>query len=180
MSPPDADLIARVLVSDDRHAFAELVKRHQSALRGFLRSLTKGDHALADDLAQEALIEAYRSLRRYEGASSFPTWLLGIAYNRFRGHLRRRRADMVFMSREPDGIADGELSDPRPSADMGQDLDAALSRLRPEEQAALRLCYREGLSHEEAAGLLGCPLGTLKSHIMRAKAHLRPFLEAYA
>jgi RNA polymerase sigma-70 factor (ECF subfamily) len=65
-------------------------------------------------------------------------------------------------------------------ADIGQDLDAALATLRPEEQVALRLCYREGLSHEEAAGLMGCPLGTLKTHILRAKTRLRSFLNAYA
>jgi RNA polymerase sigma-70 factor (ECF subfamily) len=179
VSPSDEDLIARVLVSDDRHAFTELVKRHQSALRGFLRGLTKGNHALADDLAQEALVEAYRGLRRFGGASSFSTWLLGIAYNRFRGHLRRSE-HAAGTSREAARIAGGDGSDPRFPTDVGQDLDAALSRLRPEEQAALRLCYREGLTHEEAAGLLGCPLGTLKSHIMRAKVQLRSFLEVYA
>jgi RNA polymerase sigma factor (sigma-70 family) len=176
----DADLIARVLVSDDRHAFSELVKRHQSALRGFLRSLTKGDHALADDLAQEALIEAYRNLRCFHGTSSFSTWLLGIAYNRFRSQLRRRREEPVDLSQESEYSSGEFLSDPRAAADAGQDLDAALGTLRPEEQAALLLCYHEGLSHEEAAGLMGCPLGTLKTHILRAKTRLRSFLEAYA
>ena len=179
MSPSDADLIARVLVSSDRHAFSELVKRNQSALRGFLRSLTKGDRALADDLAQEALIEAYRSLRQFGGGSKFSTWLLGIAYNRFRGHMRRHREEPVDSSRESDDQADSSRG-ARASADVGQDLDAAIATLRPEEQVALRLCYRDGLSHEEAAGLMGCPLGTLKSHILRAKTRLRSFLDAYA
>jgi RNA polymerase sigma-70 factor (ECF subfamily) len=179
VSPSDADLIARVLVSSDRHAFSELVKRNQSALRGFLRSLTKGDHALADDLAQEALIEAYRSLRQFEGGSRFSTWLLGIAYNRFRGHLRRRREEPVDTT-QGSGAEACASADPQPSSDVGQDLDAAIATLRPEEQVALRLCYRDGLSHEEAAGLMGCPLGTLKTHILRAKTRLRSFLDAYA
>ena len=176
----DSDLIARVLVSSDRHAFSELVKRNQSSLRGFLRGLSKGDHALADDLAQETLIEAYRSLRKFEGGSTFNTWLLGIAYNRFRGHMRRNREEPVDMSLEIDQPTDGATSNPRPSSDIGQDLDAAMATLRPEEQTALRLCYREGLSHEEAAVLMGCPLGTLKTHILRAKARLRSLLDAYA
>lgn len=175
----DADLIARVLVFDDRHAFSELVKRNQSSLRGFLRGLSKGDHALADDLAQETLIEAYRSLRQFEGAAKFNTWLLGIAYNRFRGNLRRRREEPVDMSKESDQPPNAS-SNPHSSQDIGQDLDAALATLRPEEQIALRLCYREGLSHEEAANVIGCPLGTLKTHILRAKARLRSFLDAYA
>jgi RNA polymerase sigma-70 factor (ECF subfamily) len=177
--PSDADLIARVLVSSDRHAFSELVKRNQSALRGFLRGLTKGDHALADDLAQETLIEAYRSLRSFKGGSKFSTWLLGIAYNRFRSHSRRRHEERVDAFQESCG-EDGVPADSQPLADIGQDLDAALATLRPEEQVALRLCYREGLSHEEAAGLMGCPLGTLKTHILRAKTRLRSFLNAYA
>ncbi len=179
MSPSDADLIARVLVSSDRHAFSELVKRNQSMLRGFLRSLTKGDHALADDLAQETLIEAHRSLRQFEGGSKFSTWLLGIAYNRFRGQMRRRREEPVDASQGAGAEGDGS-SNPQPSLDVGQDLDAAIATLRPEEQVALRLCYRDGLSHEEAAGLMGCPLGTLKTHILRAKTRLRSFLDAYA
>lgn len=179
MSISDADLIARVLVSDDRHAFAQLVKRHQSLLRGFLRGLTKGDHALADDLAQEALVEAYRSLRRFEGTSTFSTWLMGIAYNRFRNHLRRRHEQPVDISQYYENVALCPISDPRPSLDTSQDLTAAFCTLRPEEQVALRLCYREGLSHEEASQLLGWPLGTLKTHIMRAKSSLRSFLKAY-
>jgi RNA polymerase sigma-70 factor (ECF subfamily) len=148
-------------------------------LRAFLRGLSKGDHALADDLAQETLIEAYRSLRGFQGGAKFNTWLLGIAYNRFRGHLRRRREEPVDMSKEFDQPTD-DSSDPHPSHDIGQDLDAALATLRPEEQVALRLCYREGLSHEEAANVIGCPLGTLKTHILRAKTRLRSFLDAYA
>src|ERR1035438_5183166 len=71
-------LIARVLAYDDRHAFSELVRQHQSAVRGFLRRLTGGRHALADDLAQETFIEAYRNLGRFHGESAFAAWLFGI------------------------------------------------------------------------------------------------------
>jgi len=176
----EAELISRVLVYEDLHAFSELVQLHQVALRGFLRGLTRGDHAFADDLAQETLIEAYGSLRRFRGNSAFRTWLLGIAYNRFRGSLRRRHEEPMDMSPAAEFPLDGDEPNPIEALDVGQDVAAALSTLRPEEQAALHLCYREGLSHEEAAGLIGCPLGTLKTHILRAKTRLRSFLEAYA
>ena len=76
MELKDTDLIARVLADDDRHAFAELLRRHQSMLRGFLRRLTGGDDALADDLAQEACIAAYRNLAKYSGAQELMLFYL--------------------------------------------------------------------------------------------------------
>src|SRR3954470_21929365 len=69
----DADLIARVLVSDDQHAFGELVRRHQSAVRGLLRQLTRTDVALADDLAQEAFVRAYKNIKNFRGEAKFST-----------------------------------------------------------------------------------------------------------
>ena len=68
----DADLIARVVVNDDRHAFSELVRRHQSAVRASLRKLTRGDEGLADDLAQETFILAYRNLSKFRFDAKFP------------------------------------------------------------------------------------------------------------
>jgi len=64
--------------------------------------------------------------------------------------------------------------------DLQQDLASALRRLSADEQAAIQLCYTEGLTHEEAAGVLGCPLGTVKTHVLRAKDKLRTFLRAWA
>ena len=91
MTPPDSELIVRVVAFDDRTAFGELVTRHQSAVRNFIRHLTGGDAALADDLAQETFIQAYRSLPHFRGESAFPTWLLGIAHNRWRNARRQQR-----------------------------------------------------------------------------------------
>src|SRR5258708_12943772 len=81
MSPPpvsDTQLIARVVVSDDRHAFSELVRRHQSSVRATLRKLAGGNAALADDLAQEAFLLAYRNLRSFRQDAKFSTWLYRI------------------------------------------------------------------------------------------------------
>ena len=63
----DADLVARVLLDDDHHAFAELVRNHQSSVRGLLRQLARSDVALADDLAQETFLSAYKNLRSFRG-----------------------------------------------------------------------------------------------------------------
>lgn len=87
----DADLIARVLEAGDPNAFGELVRRYQSPVRAFLRKLTRGDDALADDLAQETFLRAWRKLETFRGESRFSTWLFGIAVNEFRTRLRRDR-----------------------------------------------------------------------------------------
>lgn len=67
----------------DTASFGALVREHQSALRGFLRRLTRGDHALADDLAQETFLEAHRKLAQFRGDSAFAPWLYAIAWSRF-------------------------------------------------------------------------------------------------
>ncbi len=91
MSLTDAELVARVLLDDDHHAFAELIKRHQSAVRGLLRQLTRTDLALADDLAQETFVRAYKHIRSFRGEAKFSTWLYRIAYNCFREDARKRK-----------------------------------------------------------------------------------------
>jgi RNA polymerase sigma-70 factor (ECF subfamily) len=173
VTPSDSDLIARVLGSNDRAAFGELVLRHQSTVRRFLRHLT-GDFALADDLAQETFLEAWRGLVRFNGRAKFTTWLLGIAHNRWR-NARRQRLRSPFVGEE----AAGAISSPAPDADLRQDLRGAVARLSPPEQAALHLCYQQGLSHAEAAEVLGWPLGTVKTHLARSKDQLRQALAAW-
>jgi RNA polymerase sigma-70 factor (ECF subfamily) len=174
MSPPDAALIARVLADDDRHAFAELVRRHQLAVRALLRRLARGDAALADDLAQETFLKAYRSLGAYRGRGAFPGWLYRIAYNLYLSEARRRRPEMP-------GVEEPKMKFVGPGGAGGDgalrhDLEQAMAGLRLEERAALALTYGQDLSHEEAAKLMDCPLGTLKSHVARAKEKLRIWL----
>jgi RNA polymerase sigma factor (sigma-70 family) len=169
----DPELIARVVVSDDHAAFGELVRRHQSAVRHFLRHLVRGDHALADDLAQETFVQAYRSLAQFQGRASFSTWLLGIAHNHWRN--ARRRSQPVPV--EPEHLAALESAPSHaPASDLKQDLAQALEQLAPEEQTALHLCYQQGLSHSEIAAVLLWPLGTVKTHLNRGKDKLRPLL----
>jgi RNA polymerase sigma-70 factor (ECF subfamily) len=169
----DPELIARVLVSDDHAAFGELVVRHQSAVRHFLRHLAQGDTALADDLAQDTFVQAYRGLCRFHGNSNFSTWLLGIAHNHWRNARRRQRTVPV----EPAHLATLEPSpSPAPLSDLKQDLTQALATLGAEERLALHLHYQQGLSHPEIADVLECPLGTVKTHLNRGKDKLRPLL----
>ena len=184
MDPSDHELLARVLARDDRHAFGELVRRHQSAVRSFLRRLTGGDFALADDLAQETFLEAYGALARYRAQGGFCSWLLGIAYNRFRQQRRRARPteplDAAGAPAAPTDAAFASVPDHALDVARSEDLNTALAALSPEEQVALQLCYQADLSHTEAAASLGWPLGTLKSHVARAKEKLRLSLRAWA
>ena len=169
----DAALIARVLHDDDRAAFGELVRRHQPLVRGFLRRMLGRCDALADDVAQETFIKAYRALRGFRGGASFSTWLCAIAANELRAEWRRQKRRAEFLEEEG---GESARSEPRRSGD-GRDLAAALQRLSEMQRAALVLCFEHGLTHEEAAAALGCPVGTLKSHISRGKLRLREWLE---
>jgi RNA polymerase sigma-70 factor (ECF subfamily) len=176
LTPPDTELIARVLVSDDHAAFGELVRRHQSAVRHFLRHLTSGDTALADDLGQETFLQAYRGLAQYRGEAEFSTWLLGIARNHWRN--ARRRQHTVPL--EPEHLAAlAPVPAATPASDLQQDLAQAMHQLAPDEQTALHLCYRQGLSHSEIAAVLDWPLGTVKTHLTRSKEKLRNLLASW-
>jgi RNA polymerase sigma-70 factor (ECF subfamily) len=165
----DASLIARVQHADDRVAFGELVRRHQPMVRGFLRRMLGGAPELADDLSQETFIKAYRGLRAYRGDATFPSWLCAIAVNELRAEWRRRARRDELLEEEP------MVSDVDPG--LARDLSRALASLPEAQRAALVLCYEHGLTHEEAAAAMACPLGTLKSHVERGKVRLRRLLQ---
>jgi len=185
MSPTavsDAQLIARVLVKDDRHAFGELVRRHQSAVRACLRKLTAGNHALADDLAQETFLLAYRNLKSFRQEAKFSTWLYRIAYNAFLAEARKRKELPLPEDEDADDNAayDDAATPVARTAALSVDLERAMAKLSDAERAAIVQCYHNDLSHEEAAFVLGCPVGTVKTHILRAKQKLKAQLGAWA
>jgi RNA polymerase sigma factor (sigma-70 family) len=173
----DADLIARVLSREDQHAFGELVRRYQSPVRAFLARLAHGDAHLADDLAQETFVKAWRKLGTYRGSARFSTWLFGIAYNEFRTVARQRKELALEDLEEP--LADATKSSADARSDLRLDLTEALKQLHSSERAAIVLCCQNGLSHEEAAQVLDCPLGTVKTHVLRGKEKLRRQLIGY-
>src|SRR5947209_20569498 len=139
----DADLIARVLADDDQHAFSELVRRHQSAVRGLLRQLTRSDLALADDLAQEAFLKAYKNIRSFRGEAKFSTWLYRIAYNCFREDARKRKELVGIDETQLEAQRDPSTVD----AGLRHDLAHALKALPLHERTAVLLCCQNGLSH---------------------------------
>lgn len=186
MSPDpvsDAQLIARVLVNDDRHAFGELVRRHQSAVRATLRRMTGGNLALADDLAQETFLLAYRNLSSFRQEAKFSTWLYRIAYNAFLADARRIREQSLPEQFEPDDYAADDAASAAPVArqvSLKVDLERAMMLLSDAERAAIVQCYHNDLTHEEAAYVLNCPVGTVKTNVLRGKQKLKAALGAWA
>ena len=175
MELTDADLVARVLVDDDQHAFGELVRRHQSIVRGLLRQLTRTDLALADDLAQETFLKAYKNIRSFRGEAKFSTWLYRIAYNCFREDARRRKELVGIDEAQLEAEQDPQTVD----AGLKHDLMHALSLLPLHERTAVVLCCQNGLSHDEAARVLEIPLGTVKTNVLRGREKLKRTLAAW-
>ena len=183
----DAQLIARVVVHDDRNALSELVRRHQSAVRTTLRRMTAGNHALADDLAQETFMLAYRNIKSFRQEARFSTWLYRIATNAFLADARKRKEELLGdrdqdLAPEDDESAvpaEAGVSDQTRGASLRIDMERAFAVLSDAERAAIVQCYHTALSHEEAAIALNCPVGTVKTHILRAKAKLKAQLAGW-
>lgn len=169
----DNEPLARKAATGDTAAFSTLVRRHQSRLRGFLMRMTKGNVALADDLAQETFIEAFRKIGQY-GQGSFFGWLCAIAYSRYLMEARKRKLESL------DEAAEAAIPDEAPGAERSAaariDLERAMVQLVPAQRAALTLCFALGMTNEEAASAMGVPLGTLKSHVNRGKEKLQYLL----
>jgi RNA polymerase sigma-70 factor (ECF subfamily) len=153
----------------DLAAFAGLVRAHEAALRRYTRRLA-GDEG--DDIAQDALLAAWRALGQWRGEGSFAAWLRTIATRRFLDRHRSALARTQFVPIDTIGeqACDG-------ASEQRIALDYALAALGVRERAVALMVFGEGHSHVEAAAILGLPLGTLKSLVARARAALIPLLE---
>ena len=156
----------------DKPAFEELVRRRQSALRNLLRRLCR-DHALADDLSQQAFIQAWKTLSSLQSPGAFGGWLRQIAVNTWLQHLRSRK-EMESIDDEASPV---ESINESPGDRI--DLDYALTQLSPVVRLCIVLSHAEGLSHGEIVSVTKLPLGTVKSHITRGTSRLRELLQAY-
>jgi RNA polymerase sigma-70 factor (ECF subfamily) len=179
----EALLIARVRRGDN-DAFSTLVSTHQSRVRQQLRRLvgnsraTHGDDALADDLAQDVFVRAWQQLHAFRGEARFATWLYRIAYHRYLEHVRSAQGTHALEVCDDHGSDDVEGECPHDGAQR-IDVERALARLPDAERVAIIHCHWLDLSHQEAADVLGWPLGTVKSHIARGKEKLRISLAAW-
>lgn len=173
MSVPDQALIDRAVAKQDQHAFAQLVLRYQSALRKWARRLCDGDASLADDLAQETFMKAHAALPAFRAEARFSTWLYRIAFNLAANRWRSKK--LQWCSLDATGPEVEERNEGQEFA-LHRDVQSALLQLSPPQQLAIQLSFEDGFSHAEVAQIMGLPLGTVKTHIVRGKKILEQLL----
>jgi len=142
-------------------------------VRAFLRRLTR-DAAIADDLAQECFIKAYKKFDQLQSTEAARPWLFQIAYKNFLDHIRKTNRQTA--------LAQTHIEDNPPSLasdGLSLDIERAMNSLSEDCRAVVMLCLAYGLTHEEAANITQQPLGTVKSHCKRGKDKLRSFLSTY-
>ena len=157
--------------AEDTAAFGELIRRHQSQIRNFLRKLT-GDVSAADDLAQDCFLHAWNKLQTFTGRGSFIGWLLKIAYTTFLQSKRRSKRYAEILD-EAAYVAQTESRSYTQRTDEVSDLDKLLAVLTEDERAIVVMSYACGLSHREISEATGMPTGTVKSVIFRSKEKIR-------
>lgn len=180
-SVTEARLVAQA-VGGSEAAFEQIVRRHQRAVLRLLVRLT-GDTGLAEDLAQETFVKAFRSLGAFDTARRLSSWLLRIAHNAGIDALRRQRLKTVPIET---AAADDQPLDPAAPAEpdplerqaLTGALDGAMQQLTPAQRAAISLRYEEGLSFADIGQVLGMPETTARSHVHRARKALAAALTA--
>jgi len=175
----------------DKHAFELLVSKYQRKLARLLARFIR-DPAEVEDVAQEAFIKAYRALPSFRGDSAFYTWLYRIGINTAKNYLvsigRRAPTATEFNSEDAEGFEGGEqlrdINTPESlmmSKEIATTVNDTMEHLPEELRSAITLREIEGLSYEDIAEIMNCPIGTVRSRIFRAREaiaeRLRPLLE---
>lgn len=186
----DQQLVVRVQ-KGDKTAFDLLVLKYQHRIAKLV-SRYVADRAEVDDVTQEAFIKAYRAIKGFRGDSAFYTWLYRIAINTAKNYLvaqrrRPRGVDMETEEAENSGLGGVNLRDAATperhllTDEIGQTVRRSLAALPEDLRTAITLREIEGLSYEEIAEVMDCPIGTVRSRIFRAREaidkELRPLLE---
>ena len=175
----------------DKHAFELLVSKYQRKLVRLLSRFIR-DPAEVEDVAQEAFVKAYRALPSFRGDSAFYTWLYRIGINTAKNYLvalgRRAPTSTGYEAEDAEGFDDSDqlrdINTPESmlmSKQIAQTLNRAMEELPEDLRTAITLREIEGMSYEDIAGIMNCPIGTVRSRIFRAReaisARLRPLLD---
>jgi RNA polymerase sigma-70 factor (ECF subfamily) len=186
MAGQDADTI-RAVLDGDVGRYAELVDRYQGPALRLAFSLL-GDYEDAKDASQDAFLSAYRALGRFRGRAKFSTWLFRIVVNKCKDARRRSARQPPAAARIGEPAAGDEASpglfveaadagagpsERLAERELSRRLSLAIGQLPMKQRAAFLLHHVHGLPLEEAAGVMGCRLGTVKAHIFRATSSLR-------
>jgi len=178
-SGPASDIeLVRQALGGSETAYSDLLGRFQRPVFSLVRRMV-GDPGLAEDLAQEVFLKAFRALGSFDQSRKFSSWLFKIAHNTAIDYLRKKQLDTVALETsdpsDPDLVAiipDSSSESPETSAhrrDMAEALEQALGSLRPAYREVVVLRFQEGLAYEEIAEITDLPLGTVKTHLHRAR-----------
>jgi RNA polymerase sigma-70 factor (ECF subfamily) len=175
----------------DKQAFGLLVQKYQRKLARLLSRFIR-DPSEVEDVAQEAFVKAYRALPAFRGDSAFYTWLYRIGINTAKNYLmamgRRAPTSTMLEAEEAEGFDEGEqlrdINTPESvllSKEIAQTVNATIEKLPEELRSAIQLREIEGMSYEDIAKVMDCPIGTVRSRIFRAREaiaeQLRPLLD---
>ena len=185
----DRQLVARAQ-SGDKRAFELLVEKYQRKLARLLSRFIR-DPAEVEDVTQEAFIKAYRALPAFRGDSAFYTWLYRIGINTAKNYLmamgRRAPTSTEVEAEEAEGFEEGEqlrdINTPESlllSNEIAETVNSTIEQLPEELRTAIQMREIEGMSYEDIAKAMNCPIGTVRSRIFRAREaiaeQLRPLL----
>lgn len=183
--PSDSELVGRTL-DGSQAAFGTLVRRYERPIVGLILRMVR-DRGVAEELAQDVFVKAYDRLETYDRRRKFSSWLFKVAHNATIDHLRRRSLDTVPLETTEtddvqlvDVLSGPESEQPEDRAlrhEVGQALEAAIGELRPAYREVVLLRFGHGASYEEIAEVTGLPLGTVKTHLHRARKELVRILE---
>jgi RNA polymerase sigma-70 factor (ECF subfamily) len=180
MATGEEQWVRRALAGSEE-AFAAIVRRYQRPIFSVVVRMVR-DPGLAEDLTQETFIKAFRALETFDPKRSLSSWLFTIAHNTTIDWLRKKSLVTVPLESGADDEHDPidrlqSLDDPTPEAevvgrDAGRVFEEELRRLRPEYAEILVLRFQEDLSYEEISEVTGLPMGTVKTHLFRARREL--------
>jgi RNA polymerase sigma-70 factor (ECF subfamily) len=170
-------------------AFRELLCRYERPVFSLIFRMVR-DRALAEDLAQETFIRAFRAISSYNPRYKFSSWIFKIANNHTIDHLRKRRLETISIDGSPHAVTGEEEAQTRlvvesteeapdrfvEQRELGSQIEQAIGELRPEYRSVVLLRHIEGHSYEEIADIMDLPLGTVKTYLHRARAELKGLL----
>ncbi len=164
-------------LAGSQSAVEQIVRRYERPVIRLIARITR-DPALAEELAQDTFVKAFRSLGAFDPARRLSTWLFRIAHNTAIDALRRARPPVVPLAGSGGGDEPAAAASPDPVEQqaLGRALESAMAELRPEARAAVTLRYEEGLPFEEIGQILRMPEATARSHVHRARKELSRLL----
>jgi len=184
----DRELAAEA-ASGREGAFRELLLRYERPVFSLVFRMV-GNRTLAEDLAQEAFIRAFKGISTYKSSYKFSNWILKIANNHAIDHLRKRRLETISIDGSPNATTEDQIARSRvviessretpaeyaENRELGGQIEQAIARLRPEYRSVVLLRHVEGYAYDEIADIMAVPLGTVKTYLHRARAELRTSL----